>query len=121
MATKKSRTIAATNVKKPLATKKTAALTSVKAVKAVSKETPGTTRKKRVAKAVPSKIGSRLTLDPKPPVRDLVIAHDEVALRAYFIAERRHKMGWPGDSSTDWSDAVKQLRAEALEKPLKKR
>jgi hypothetical protein len=30
-------------------------------------------------------------------------------------------MGWPGDSGTDWADAEKQLRAEALEKPLKKR
>jgi hypothetical protein len=30
-------------------------------------------------------------------------------------------MGWPGDSGTDWADAVKQLRAEALEKPLRKR
>ena len=74
-----------------------------------------------MAKAAPSKIGSGISLDPKPPVKEPVVAHDDIALRAYFIAERRHKLGWPGNSSTDWADAVKQLRAEALEKPLKKR
>jgi hypothetical protein len=50
-----------------------------------------------------------------------VIPHDDISLRAYYIGERRQKMGWPGDSSTDWLDAVSQLKAEALEKPLKKR
>lgn len=55
------------------------------------------------------------------PVAEPVIHHDDIALRAYFIGERRQKMGWPGDSATDWADAERQLRAEALEKPLKKR
>ncbi len=82
---------------------------------------PVTTRKKRVSKATPSKISARNSLDPKPPIKEPVISHDEISLRAYFIAERRHKMGWDGNSATDWSDAITQLRAEALEKPLKKR
>jgi hypothetical protein len=42
-------------------------------------------------------------------------------MRAYFIAERRHQMGWHGDSHTDWADAEAQLKAESLKKPLKKR
>jgi hypothetical protein len=48
-------------------------------------------------------------------------SHEEISLRAYFIAERRHQMGWDGNSHTDWEDALNQLIAEALEKPLKKR
>jgi hypothetical protein len=41
---------------------------------------------------------------------------NEIALRAYFIAERRHKMGWPGDSTSDWVEAERQLKAEAAAK-----
>jgi hypothetical protein len=78
------------------------------------------TGKKRIAKTTSSKI-AKLSLDSKTPVTVPVIPHDQIALRAYFIAERRQKLGWPGDSATDWADAVSQLRAEALEKPLKKR
>lgn len=89
--------------------------------KAPKKAPAKTTRKKKGVKATPSKVGVGISLDPKPPLHEPVISHDEISLRAYFIAERRHKMGWPGDSATDWADAVKQLRAEALEKPLKKR
>ncbi len=49
----------------------------------------------------------------KPPV---VISIDDIALRAYFIAERRQKLGWPGDSTGDWVEAERQLRAEAKKK-----
>lgn len=41
---------------------------------------------------------------------------DDVSLRAYFIAERRHKLGWPGDSTSDWVEAERQLTAEAKKK-----
>lgn len=94
----------------------------IASAKAGAAEKPkATTRKKRSAKGSAPKIGVSLSLDPKPPAKEPVINHDDIALRAYFIAERRHKMGWSGDSATDWADAMKQLRAEALEKPLKKR
>lgn len=43
----------------------------------------------------------------------IVISGDDIALRAYYIAERRQKMGWPGDSTNDWVEAERQLRAEA--------
>jgi len=78
-------------------------------------------RKKRAAKTSPAKVAASVTLDPKPPVQEPAISHDDIALRAYFIGERRQQMGWHGDSASDWSDAVSQLQAEALEKPLKKR
>lgn len=41
---------------------------------------------------------------------------DDISLRAYFIAERRHKLGWPGDSTSDWVEAERQLTAEAKKK-----
>ena len=121
MATKKSPKTADNSPAKSLKPKKMATPTARKAVKPDSKETPVTTRKKRVAKTAPSKITAATSLDPKPTAKEPVIAHDDIALRAYFIAERRHKMGWPGDSATDWADAVKQLHVESLEKPLMKR
>jgi len=43
----------------------------------------------------------------------IVISGDDIALRAYYIAERRQKMGWPGDSTNDWVEAERQLRTEA--------
>ena len=37
----------------------------------------------------------------------------DIALRAYFIAEKRQKLGLPGDSVSDWVAAERQLQAEA--------
>lgn len=50
------------------------------------------------------------------PKKTPVFSSEEIALRAYFIAERREKMGWPGDSTGDWVEAEKQLLAEAKKK-----
>ncbi len=116
MATKKTPASPGSKTDQPLNPKKSA----VEKGNIPAKPKP-TTRKKRVEKASPSKIPSPKGLPGKLPIKEPVIPHEEISLRAYFIAERRHKMGWPGDSATDWTDAVKQLRAEALEKPLKKR
>ena len=44
------------------------------------------------------------------------IRGEDIKLRAYFIAERRAKMGWHGDSTGDWVEAERQLRAEAARK-----
>lgn len=41
---------------------------------------------------------------------------EELSLRAYFIAERRQAMGWPGDETSDWVEAERQLLAEAKKK-----
>ena len=38
---------------------------------------------------------------------------DEIRLRAYFLAERRHKLSLPGDSAHDWIEARRQLIEEA--------
>ncbi len=37
---------------------------------------------------------------------------DAIALRAYMIQARRLRMGWPGDTTGDWVEAERQLRAE---------
>lgn len=74
-------------------------------------------RKPAAAKALVAKVAK-----PKPvaaPEPEIVITNDDIALRAYFIAERRQAMGWPGDSSSDWVEAESQLRAEAKRKAKK--
>jgi len=40
---------------------------------------------------------------------------EDIALRAYFIAERRQAMGWDGDETSDWVEAERQLSLEAEE------
>lgn len=108
-----------------MATKKSAKTSVTKAAKATKSpdvEKPkAATRKKRTPGKASAKLTPSFTLGRKAPAIEPVIHHDDIALRAYYIGERRQKMGWPGDSETDWADAVSQLRAEALEKPLKKR
>jgi hypothetical protein len=43
--------------------------------------------------------------------------NDDVALRAYFIAEKRNANGLPGDTHQDWLEAERQLMAEASSGP----
>ena len=80
-------------------------------VKAATKPAP---RKK----AVPATedLFKHATLAAAAPKVQIVITTEEIATRAYFIAERRQLMGWPGDSSTDWIEAESQLLAEAKKK-----
>ena len=90
--------------------------------KASGTENPkATVRKKRATGKSTQKLAPTLTLELKRTASEPEISHEAISLRAYFIAERRHQMGWDGNSHTDWTDAMAQLRAEALEKPLKKR
>jgi Protein of unknown function (DUF2934) len=37
---------------------------------------------------------------------------EEIRLRAYFIAERRHRFALPGDAESDWLEAKRQLLSE---------
>ena len=41
---------------------------------------------------------------------------NDIALRAYYIAERRGKLGLPGDEMGDWVEAERQLSTEARRK-----
>jgi hypothetical protein len=40
------------------------------------------------------------------------IRTEDIALRAYFIAEKRHSSGTPGDELGDWVEAERQLLSE---------
>ena len=46
----------------------------------------------------------------------LGFSNKDVALRAYYIAERRRKLDVPGDEMGDWVEAERQLRKEAHKK-----
>jgi Protein of unknown function (DUF2934) len=37
---------------------------------------------------------------------------EEIRIRAYFIAERRHRLELAGDADTDWIEAKRQLLSE---------
>ena len=58
------------------------------------------------SKPAPAKRTKKKTAEPA------VIRNDDIALRAYFIAERRQQLGQPGDSLGDWIEAERQLRSE---------
>jgi hypothetical protein len=38
---------------------------------------------------------------------------EEIRIRAYFISERRHRFALPGDATSDWEEARRQLLSEA--------
>jgi hypothetical protein len=63
-----------------------------------------------VAKPVAAKAKpAAKTTKPKAPA----YTRDDVALRAYFIAEKRQSQGLPGDEHQDWVEAERQLAAES--------
>jgi len=41
---------------------------------------------------------------------------EDIRLRAYFIAERRHRLALPGDADSDWLEAVRQLQSEIAQR-----
>lgn len=46
---------------------------------------------------------------------------EDLALRAYFLAEKRQKLGLPGDALADWIEAERQLAAESRPKRTPKK
>jgi hypothetical protein len=63
-----------------------------------------TTKKKASAPKKPSARAARTSVEP---------TDDQIRLRAYFLAERRHKLSLPGDSNHDWIEARRQLIEES--------
>jgi hypothetical protein len=66
---------------------------------------PAAKKKPVLAKAKPA----TKTTKPKAPA----YTQDDIALRAYFIAEKRRAHGLPGDEHHDWLEAERQLAAES--------
>jgi hypothetical protein len=38
------------------------------------------------------------------------VTMEEIALKAYYLAERRRHLGLPGDPESDWLEAERELR-----------
>ena len=78
-------------------------------------------KKKPRATAAPAKkkkpAAPKKSADKKPsvaaPKAVVEPTDDQIRLRAYFIAERRHQLSLPGDSAHDWIEARRQLIEEA--------
>lgn len=48
----------------------------------------------------------------KKPAPEPGFTRDDLALRAYFLCEKRWAAGLPGDEASDWLEAERQLLAE---------
>ena len=70
--------------------------------------------KKPVAKKTAAKKPS--TPAKKTTVAKVAFTQNDIALRAYFISEKRQKAGLPGDAQHDWIEAERQLIAESKKK-----
>ena len=69
-------------------------------------------KKKPVAAKKPATKQAAVSVSkPAPEPTD-----DEIRLRAYFLAERRHRLSLPGDSNHDWIEARRQL-IEEVQRP----
>ena len=76
---------------------KPARRTPVRAKKAATGAKKAT--KRGISKKTPPNLG------PQP-------TDEEIRIRAYFIAERRHRLALPGDADSDWLEAKRQLLSE---------
>ncbi len=72
--------------------------------------TPAKKKKPAIAKKSPAKepAAAKSAASTRAEPTD-----DEIRLRAYFLAERRHRLSLPGDSNHDWIEARRQLIEEA--------
>ncbi len=74
----------------------------------MNKKTPQSnlTKKANVSTQTSSKRAPKATSKKAAP------SQDQIAMRAYFISERRQQMGWVGDHLSDWQEAEQQLLEE---------
>ena len=80
-----------------------------------AKKTAATTAPKRRTvtklKAAARTTGAAPAAKPakKKTEKASAVGAEDIALRAYFIAEKREQLGLPGDSLGDWIEAERQL------------
>ena len=103
--------------RKPAWNKKTAMVNKREKIEG-AKNTAATTAPKRTTATKP-KVATRIAgaapaAKPakKKTEKASAIRTDDIALRAYFIAEKRQQLGLPGDSLGDWIEAERQLLGE---------
>lgn len=93
-----------------------------KPVKKAAKKAPAKPAKKKAAAKEPAAVRARAVsatparvVTRKRQGRSVVVgvigsvSADDIALRAYYIAERRRSLGLPGDSQSDWLAAEREL------------
>ena len=70
-----------------------------------ARRAPAKTRKSPAKKAMKqaAKTASAAVVEP---------TDEQIQLRAYFIAERRHRLALPGNADSDWLEAKRQLQSE---------
>ena len=93
---------------KKKAAKKAAAKSSV--AKKKTARQPAAARE-RASTATPARIMTRRTAG-KSEVIGMIgsVTTEDIALKAYYLAERRRNLGLPGDPQSDWLEAERQLR-----------
>ena len=94
----------------PKKVKKSAAKPAKKAVKKTITRKPVAARS-RASIATPARVMTR-RVGGKSEVVGLVgsVTMEEIALKAYYLAERRINSGLPGDSESYWLQAERELR-----------
>ena len=106
----------------PVVTKssaKPAAKSSTKAAPAAAKAAPAAAKAApAAAKAAPAAAKASVTTASKvtkagsaSKAKSSKPSHEEIRMQAYFLAERRRKLGLPGDAESDWIEAERQLLA----------
>lgn len=67
----------------------------------------------RVVKAAPGRVVTRRSGGKSEVVGVIgsTVTVEEIALKAYYIAERRSRLGLPGDSQSDWLQAERELQS----------
>jgi hypothetical protein len=74
-----------------------------------ARRAPAKGAKKSPAKKAATKGKAKTVTSAATP---LLPSDEDVRLRAYFIAERRHRLALPGDADSDWLEAIRQLQSE---------
>jgi hypothetical protein len=65
----------------------------------------------RASSATPTRVVTR-RIGGKSEVIGLIgsVTDEEIALKAYYLGERRRSLGLPGDAQSDWLQAERELR-----------
>lgn len=101
----------------PKTAKKAPAKTPAKAAKkapvAKKKSAPRkpVAARERASAATPARVMTRRTAG-KSEVIGMIgsVTTEDIALKAYYLAERRRNLGLPGDPQSDWLEAERLLR-----------
>ena len=88
--------------------------TAAKAAKKASPKSKAATPSKKKAaarKTAPSRTVTRRKVSKlsDPVTASVTVTREDIALKAYYIAERRLHLGIPGDPHNDWLEAERQL------------